>query len=212
MAKTESVTIQPPNLKVAVFRIVGTAPYVQHKFSAKAKQMMIDKQAAGSVAKKGTKREPKDFDALYEGATHRMTDGSYGIPAPGFRAAMVSACRVVGFKMTLAKLSLFIEADGFDDEGTPLVKMRKGTPHRSDLAVRLETGVIDIRPRPMWNPGWEADLRVRFDADQFSLEDVANLLMRVGTQVGIGEGRPDSKNSCSASRSTPGTGTYAPNR
>jgi len=196
VAKTESVTIHPPNLKVAVFRIVGTAHYVQHKFSAKAKQMMIDKQAAGSVAKKGTKREPKDFDALYEGATHRMTDGSYGIPAPGFRAAMVSACRVVGFKMTLAKLSLFIEADGFDDEGTPLVKMRKGTPHRSDLAVRLETGVIDIRPRPMWNPGWEADLRVRFDADQFSLEDVANLLMRVGTQVGIGEGRPDSKNSC----------------
>jgi hypothetical protein len=196
MLKSESVTIQPPNLKVAVFRIVGTAPYVQHKFSAKAKQMMIDKQAAGSVAKKGAKRDPKDFDALYKGAMHFLTDGSHGIPAPAFRAAMVSACRVVGFKMTLAKLSLFIEADGFDDEGTPLVKMLKGKPHRTDLAVRLETGVIDIRPRPMWDAGWEADVRIRFDADQFSVTDVANLLMRVGTQVGIGEGRPDSPNSC----------------
>ena len=38
-------------------------------------------------------------------------------------------------------------------------------------------------------------MRVRFDADQFTLTDVANLLMRVGMQVGIGEGRPFSKNS-----------------
>jgi hypothetical protein len=31
--------------------------------------------------------------------------------------------------------------------------------------------------------------------DQFTPEDVANLMARVGMQVGIGEGRPDSKNS-----------------
>ena len=33
------------------------------------------------------------------------------------------------------------------------------------------------------------------DADQFSLTDITNLLSRVGAQVGIGEGRPDSKSS-----------------
>jgi ribosomal protein S17 len=31
--------------------------------------------------------------------------------------------------------------------------------------------------------------------DQFKVQDVANLLSRVGEQVGICEGRPDSKNS-----------------
>ena len=36
---------------------------------------------------------------------------------------------------------------------------------------------------------------IRWDADQFTLDDVTNLLSRVGLQVGIGEGRPDSKNS-----------------
>jgi hypothetical protein len=34
---------------------------------------------------------------------------------------------------------------------------------------------------------------VVYDADQFTLEDVSNLLARAGMQVGIGEGRPDSK-------------------
>jgi hypothetical protein len=31
--------------------------------------------------------------------------------------------------------------------------------------------------------------------DQFTHQDVANLMTRVGLQVGLGEGRPDSKNS-----------------
>lgn len=46
----------------------------------------------------------------------------------------------------------------------------------------------------MWEE-WAADVRIRYDADQFSLTDVSNLISRVGSQVGVGEGRPDSKNS-----------------
>lgn len=195
--KETAVQIKPPNYQTAVLRIKGTAPYVQHKFSAKAREIMRAKQEAGSTGKKGTKKEPKDFKAYYEGAMHKFADGSCGIPAPAFRAAAVSACRLVGFKMTLAKLAIFVEADGFDaDDGTPLVKITKGKPHYHEAAVRLETGVVDIRPRPMWDAGWEADLRIRFDADVFTLMDVANLMARVGGQVGIGEGRPGSKESC----------------
>ena len=54
---------------------------------------------------------------------------------------------------------------------------------------------VDLRARPMWDSGWSATVRVTFDLDQFSLQDVGNLMMRVGRQVGIGEGRPDSRNS-----------------
>jgi hypothetical protein len=36
-------------------------------------------------------------------------------------------------------------------------------------------------------------VRVQYDADQFTATDAANLMTRVGAQVGIGEGRPDSK-------------------
>ena len=62
------------------------------------------------------------------------------------------------------------------------------------MAVRNATGVCDIRIRPMWDE-WNAVVRIRFDADIFSLTDVTNLLMRVGEQVGLCEGRPDSKQS-----------------
>jgi hypothetical protein len=98
--------------------------------------------------------------------------------------------------MTRAKMSLFVAADGFDKlDGTPLVRITKGKPHYVEHAVRNATGVADIRARPMWDEGWEADVTLTWDSDQFTQADVANLLLRSGMQVGIGEGRPDSKNS-----------------
>jgi len=39
-------------------------------------------------------------------------------------------------------------------------------------------------------------LVIEFDLDMFSTSDIANLLSRVGRQVGIGAGRPFSKTSC----------------
>jgi hypothetical protein len=64
-----------------------------------------------------------------------------------------------------------------------------------DSYVRNETGVADIRPRAHFDPGWEAEVRIQYDADQFTLTDVTNLLLRVGKQVGVGAGRPDSTKS-----------------
>ncbi len=192
----QHLTIKPPKFQTAEFLIEGVAPYCQNKFSAKARQKMRETQQAGSTGTKGRKKEPKDFQAVYEGAIHRSRQGWAGIPAPAFRNAMISACRIVGFKMTIAKMSVFVEADGFDsDDGTPLVKISKGEPAYSEMAVRNDSGVCDIRPRPMWQEGWRAKVRVRFDGDQFTLQDLANLMMRAGMQVGVGEGRPDSKNS-----------------
>lgn len=191
------VTIPPPNFQTACLLIEGTSPYVQNKFSQKARNTIKETQAAGSTARGKKKREPKDFDAVYKGALYCSTDGWYGMPAPAFRNAAVSACRLVNFKMTLAKLSIFVEADGFDaDDGTPLIRITKGEPVYHETYVRNATGVVDLRARPMWREGWRAKLRVRYDRDQFTEADVANLVMRIGQQVGIGEGRPDSKNSC----------------
>jgi len=193
--ESQVVQIKPPKFQIGVFQIQGTAPLVINKFPQKALEEMESKQRAGSQAKKGRQREGKDFESLYEGARHRSREGWDGIPASAFRNAMISACRLVGFKMTLAKLSIFVEADGFDrDEGTPLIKITKGEPKPVKMAVRNATGVVDIRIRPQWIE-WAATVRIRFDADQFSLTDVTNLLDRVGAQVGLCEGRPDSKSS-----------------
>jgi len=60
--------------------------------------------------------------------------------------------------------------------------------------ARVETGQPYVTVRAAYYD-WQAIVRIRWDLDQFTVEDVSNLLMRVGQQVGIGEGRPDSPNS-----------------
>ena len=190
-----AVQIKPANIQQAVFKIKGTAPYVQARFSAKAMQAMKEKMLAGSTAKGKKVREARNFDDDFEQAKHVSEQGWVGIPASSFRQAIISACRLVGFRMTLAKLSVFVAADGFDRvDGIPLIKMQAGEPERTEMAVRNATGVADIRVRPMWRE-WAADVKVSYDADQFTLQDVTNLMQRVGMQVGIGEGRPDSRDS-----------------
>lgn len=203
--KTESkkVQISAPKLEQVRLRIDGTAPYMQCAFSAKTENQMRAKQEAGSTEKGKKLREAKDFDRCGEEATHYAQDGWPGIPAASFRAAMISACRLVGFKMTLAKLSFWVVADGHDrHSGDPLVQIH-GDKHLDVRHTRNATGVPDMRARPMWD-SWHAFVTVEFDADQFTLEDIINLLTRVGLQVGIGEGRPDSRASAGL-----GFGTFA---
>jgi len=202
--KAVAVAISAAKIQQVTFKIRGTAPYVQARFSAKAMQAMKAKMMEGSTAKGKKQRVARDFDDDFKQAQHISTDGWIGIPAGAFRQAMISACRLVGFKMTLAKLSLFVEADGLDAvDGVPLIKLEAKKPEKVEMAVRNQTGVADIRVRPMWRE-WGANLRVNFDADQFSVQDVTNLINRVGMQVGIGEGRPDSRESAGL-----GWGTFA---
>ncbi len=189
------VVISPPRLLTAAVHIRGVAPYVQHKFSQKAQSQMEETQRAGSQARSRKNRAARDFEAGYLAAQHRTAEGWIGVPAPAFRNAMIDACRLVNFKMTFAKLTIFVEPDGYDDDdGTPLVKIVKGTPEIHKGWGRNANGGADLRWRPMWRE-WEAMVKIRWDADQFSSSDVLNLMARAGLQVGIGEGRPSSPNS-----------------
>lgn len=190
---SRTITITPPKFETATIGIVGTTPLVLHKFSQKVQDSIRETQEAGSQSRKGKTRQARDFEENYEAAKHVSRDGWCGIPASAFRNAMISACRTVGFKMTVAKMSIFVVADGFDEQGTGLVKITKGEPHMDVRPGRNANGGIDLRARPMWQEGWEAVLTVRWDADQFSANDLVNLLSRAGQQVGVGEGRPDSK-------------------
>lgn len=191
--KAQTLTIKPPNMQILPLTIEGEEIYVQNRFANKSE--IQSKQEEGSTAKSKKERKPKDFEDLYKKAMHIGKDGKYGIPAPAFRNAAISACRIVGFQMTKGKLAIFVVADTHDvNDNTPLVHI-SGQPSMRIDPVRNDSGVIDLRARPMWDVGWRANLRIRFDADVFTATDVANLIARVGMQVGVGEGRPDSKDS-----------------
>jgi hypothetical protein len=165
--------------------------------------MIRNTQMQGSTARTKKTRVAKDFTQIFNDARHISFDGWDGIPASAFRSACIRACSLTGCKMTMAKMSLFVEADGYDNtEGTPLVKIYGGKPHQLERMVRLATGVCDISVRPQWLE-WGACIRFKFDADQFTDEDICNLVARAGAQVGICEGRP-----CSANSNGCGWGTF----
>lgn len=189
--RAATVAIKPINFQVLQFTITGTAPLMQARFSKKAE--MMEKMEAGSTDKSKKTRKPRDFEADFKAAMHVSTEGWVGHPASAFRNACIDVCRMVGFKMVHAKMSIFIIADGLDAlDGQPLVRMDAGAPERSEMATRNANGSTDVRARPLWRK-WSIKLKVEYDADQFTASDVANLLERAGRQVGVGEGRPFSK-------------------
>ncbi len=188
----QNIVIKPPKFSTVEILIEGIAPLVVERFSKKME--LMEKMAQGPSAKNKKERTARDYDNEAEEARYRAPEKWEGMNAAAFRAGMISACRLVGFKMTLAKLSVFIEADGFDaKDGIPLIRIY-GQSETFTAHTRNATGVVDVRSRPMYRQ-WAANLRIRFDADQFQVSDVINLISRVGLQVGIGAGRPDSKSS-----------------
>ena len=191
--KTEVLTVSAPNIQAIQVRFTGNAPLMQNRFSEKAMHMMADKMTG--ITKPGSKkaREARDFHEDFVQAKHTARGEEWeGVAASSVRAALISACRLTGFTMTRAKLSLFVPAQGYDKvDGLPLIRVF-GESVENTMAVRNATGVADLRCRPLYME-WYCLPEIRFDADQFSVSDVLNLLRRVGLQVGLGEGRPDSR-------------------
>jgi len=190
-----SVTIAAPNLRIVKIPIRGTAPYVQHRFSEKS--TIMTKRATGGNAR-GKSKTAIDYDAKWHAAMHISDDGWAGIPCSAFRNALIRACSLVGFKMTVGKSCVFVVGEGLDAEDSiPLTRLYSDAePIKYSSHVRINNGQsTDVCVRPMWRT-WRANLVIRFDADQMSETDIANLVQRAGIQVGVGEGRPSSKSSC----------------
>ena len=193
--RRETVVISEPNIQRTSFVLRGTSPLVINHFGKRKQGEVLRAMTDPDRSRSKKSRKPKDLEADFEDACYVSDEGWYGLNASSIRNACISACRVAGFQMTRAKLSIFVEHEGLDkDHATPLLQIHGPDPRIFVTNVRNESGVIDIRARPMWTT-WELRPVIKFDADQFKLQDIANLLLRAGEQVGIGEGRHDSRKS-----------------
>jgi hypothetical protein len=193
--KSQVVTISAPNFGFADFEIGGDH-LVVHRFSSKLKMQMTAKMAAGPVARGRKLHEAKNILATFNEARYISSEGWDGFHAAGIRNAMISACRLVpGLTMVKGKLSFFCVADGHDEKEPqiPLVRIYGEAVKQEDQA-RVETGQAYVTIRAAYH-NWRAKVRIRWDQDQHTVQDVTNLLTRAGMQVGICEGRPDSPNS-----------------
>jgi hypothetical protein len=189
LQKIEVIIIEVP--------IQGITPLIPHKWSEKAKKMMLEKQS-GSKAR--APRDAKDPEAEAEASLYRLPDGRIGFPSVAFKAAMIAAVRMFdGLTMTSAKQMFFVQGVPSGD-GTArelLLPVEAERALREDTP-RNQTGVADLRYRyELWP--WSAKLRIEY-ASRIDQQSVLSLLDAAGNFVGVGDWRP------SAPRSA--TGTY----
>jgi hypothetical protein len=164
--------------------IVGTAPLVVHKFSEKAKRIMLENMQGQKSPK-----EPKNPQAEYEAAFYRLKDGSYGFPATAFKAATVGGARFYsGVTMTALKQYVFFRGE-LGDDGRALVRI-EGTPIMREDVVTVGRGGTDLRYRPQFIP-WSTWLEVTYVTSALTRNSVLSLVEAGGMGIGVGEWRPE---------------------
>ena len=193
MVTKTDVKIELPKLDIQTIDIVvgGDTPLICHRWSEKAKKEILDKQMKKAKPGKRAKDPEEDFeDSLY-----KMPDGGYGFPVIAFKDAAVTSCTsVAGITKVAARQAFRV---GNTTDSGELVRINGPVEMREDM-VRVGMGTADIRYRGQF-PHWWATVRVRFNANVLSAEQIMNLFNTAGFGVGIGEWRMerDGQSGCS---------------
>lgn len=187
------------DIKFLTVEVVGDSPLIVHKWTAKAKKEMLDKQMKKASAGKQAKDPEFDFlDSMYwlnEGISEEPTKEEYkkilksgkarfGFPAVAFKACAIDAAYQQG---AIAKKTTARGAFHLIDE---LVEI-KGTPRMREDMVQIGgmSKVADIRYRGEF-PEWRATLNIRYNASAISAEQILTMLNIGGFSNGVGEWRP----------------------
>jgi hypothetical protein len=176
-AGTTLVEIPQLEVRQLEITIVGDSPLICHRWSQKARDMMLAKQMKKAKQAAAAKDPEQDYlESLYP-----HPDGGYGFPSVAFKSAAVDAASLVaGITKVEARGAFHIIGDLVSIEGTPRM--------REDM-VRVGMGVADIRHRGEF-PTWRATFRLRYNPRVLSAEQLASLFDSAGFGIGVGEWRP----------------------
>jgi len=166
--------------------IIGTSPLIMHRFSEKAKRMMLD-----NMQGRKTPKEPKNPEAEYAAAFYRMADEGYGFPVLAFKAATIGAARFYGKSVTMTNLRQCIFVKGELGATGELLTRVKGEPRMREDVVRVGQGT-DLRYRPEFVE-WSVVLRVTYVTSSLTRSSLLSLVDAGGLGVGAGEWRPEKR-------------------
>jgi hypothetical protein len=161
----------------------------------KAKKQMLDKQ----TKKASSGKEAKDPERDFQDTIYRIDGGGYGFPSVSFKSAAVTAVTSVSGVTKVATRQAFhvVGEQAFVKgafEGTlmrhDLVRIQGSEPCMREDMVRVGMGTADIRYRAEFWPWWVV-LKVRFNENMLSPEQILNLFNHAGFGVGVGEWRTE---------------------
>jgi hypothetical protein len=186
------LVIPPINAERLLVPIVGTAPLILHKFSEKAKRVMLNNMQGVRQPKEPRNPEQDYMEAFYRhDPTDEYPEGQPGQPVIAFKAATVASARLFpkNVTMTMLKQCLFFTGEFSVREGMQLVRI-EGTPRMREDVVRVGNGGTDLRYRPCFNE-WSTTLTVTYIRSMLTRESVLSLIDAGGLGVGVGEWRPE---------------------
>ena len=205
----EIIVIKPVEIQTATIRIRGTAPLIMHKWSEKAKKMILDKQTKATKTKGHDLKVPvADFISSAYWITEEPTGNTdeecemafaeavkngarWGFPVTAIKqATIMSASRNdIDIKTTTLRGCFFIKGEGSD----MLAEVKGCIPHMREDMVRVGgiSKTADIRHRAQFDD-WYMDLEISYNVNgPITLEQIVNLINLGGFTCGIGEWRPE---------------------
>jgi len=187
ITKSKSGILTLPGMTTDSMRVlvIGTAPLIVHKFSAKQEQILLEKHM-GEATPGG--REIKDPQANFEAARYHLSDNSDGIPAVSFKKSIVAMCgKDAGiFKNKAGAIRVIA-----DDLSTGLCRILipDGQPTIHQEIVRNANGMPDIRHRPQYWP-WACLLQISFIERYAAPARILQVIETAGYMQGVAEKRP----------------------
>lgn len=197
------IEIKPINIVTTTVRIAGDTQLIMHRWSEKAKRMILEKQMKKTKSSAKEAKNPiEDFiESIYwmEGKPSEYTEEAFdeacrngarfGFPVTAIKQATISSAYRNGITKDMASLrgAFFIAG-----EGSELLAEVKGCmPTMREDMVRVGMGVADIRFRGEFS-NWYMDLQVSYNANgAYTLDQIINLINVGGFSCGIGEWRPE---------------------
>lgn len=200
-APREGIVLPQLDIRTVQVTVVGDTELICHRFSAKARRIMLGEQEGKPSAGREKKVPLNDFlDTLYtleQGEVAGNVDerdddnhpcvhikgGRFGFPTIAFKNASVEACTSMGKAITkvAARQCFHVLGDLAEIKGQPRM--------REDM-VRLNGSKADIRHRAGF-PHWECTLRIRYNARVLTAEQLLSILNLAGFAVGVGDWRAE---------------------
>lgn len=186
-----AIELPPLNIQSMDVPLIGDGGLICHAWSKKAREQMLAKQMKKATAGKVAKDPWQDFceslywlDTMPEKPTEEDVErGRFGFPSVAFKSAAITAVTTMGGLTKVAARQCFHIASEYIELLGPPPSMRE------DM-VRVGMGTADIRHRGEFQP-WGAILKVQYNANVLSAEQVVSLFEAGGFGVGIGDWRPE---------------------
>jgi hypothetical protein len=184
---TSQVTVEfpEPKLQTITIRVQGDTPLIMNHWSQKAKEIMRLTQMGGAKPKKA----PKDPAACIDDATYFISRNPerIGFPALAFKKAIVTAALTFDAKKSQFSRAFHVLPDARLADGPMVEIFYKEKVGREDM-VRVGMGSADLRYRPEFQEWW-CNLKIRYDANQISANQLGFAVNQAGFSIGVGEWR-----------------------